>query len=342
MLIDPEKNNEFKIFLTELYEKMDFLMPRLSQKNVMLLDEYKWAIALDYLLLKSLGENELSKYLYEKIPSTWDEFKYHSDFHLQDGNSKELRRLTQTFKDLYFSFFENNLVNPYVLRNSLFRMRIDRELKILFSLFGGEFFPQEQEIWDGTGAIYFNKSDFKSNPEKFQKKLDIMQNHTENLQSGDIGCIALNIGHHWVAVNSIENEMVSFNDPNTGGRGKIKINKKTPDRYRFYLFSYNPKKAILLDEKIENFLNREIEKELVQIQEFTASLVEKIEKEPAVVSLKQEVENKTKAVISEGERVTVSNKNQVVETSSEDEIKGDVMDRIRKRIKDSFSDYSKL
>ncbi len=334
MLINPEKNTEFKKFLDELYEKIDFLLPRLTQKRHIFLDEFKWAIATDYILLKSLGENELSKYLYEKDPSLWDEFKYHSDFKLNDESSRELRRLTPTFKELYYSFFENFLINPYVFRNSLFTMRIDRELKILFNLFGGKFLPQEQEIWDGTGALYFMKKDFKTDSEDFNKKIEILQNHLENKEFDEFGCIALNIGHHWVAVNSINEDLVSFNDPNTGGKGKIKINKKIPEHYRFYFFSYNPETAIILDEKIKKFLDVEIEKELHQIQEFTRGLVEKIEREPDFISLRKRSSQEIKEPLI---------KNGLAEKPPlEPKPKENVMDRIKKKIRDSFSDYSKL
>ncbi|GAH09893.1 unnamed protein product, partial [marine sediment metagenome] len=90
-------------------------------------------------------------------------------------------------------------------------MRTDADLKILFHLFGGEYFPQEQETCDGTGGLYFTSKDFFPNDSGFKNKLDIMKNHLQGEGNGKIPCIALNFGYHWVAVNSINDDIIGIN-----------------------------------------------------------------------------------------------------------------------------------
>jgi len=341
MLINPEENIKFKEILNELYEKCEFLVPVLSLKARML-DEYKWSIVLDYLLIKSLGENILNSYLIERIPEYFDVFVAFTLPALQDPENKVVKRLPEAFKDIYFSFFEDYLINPYILRKSLFTMRTAADLNILFTLFGGEFFPQEQEIYDGTGSLYFTKKDFQPGSNMSKKKIEILNTHLQNNENEGINVIALNLGHHWVAINSINDTLISFNDPNSGRTGKLRINKRTPDRYRFYLYNYKIESALILKKHIKAFLIFEIEDEQENLEIFATQLFKTIEEQPEVAAINLALESE-----SEEREIQSSEK---LETSIDSEKKEPIkplsgerfMERIRKKIREQFSDYSKL
>ena len=61
MLINPENNLKFRAFLNNLYSKLKY-MKKESRP------EYRWSIVLDYILLKSLGDNILNRFLSKRIP----------------------------------------------------------------------------------------------------------------------------------------------------------------------------------------------------------------------------------------------------------------------------------
>ena len=151
MLINPEKNTKFKGFFDDTYEKISFLnkQPR---------KEFKWSVVIDYLLLKSLGNNLLKKFLSDKIPNIIEYYMPIIHHELKDAN-----------------FSKHNIVSKRVLKKSLHTMRTDADLKILFRLFGGKYFPQEQENSDGTGGLYFTSKAFVPNDSGFKKKIGIMK-----------------------------------------------------------------------------------------------------------------------------------------------------------------------
>ena len=63
MLINPERNVGFKIFLNDMYGKINFLMKQTRE-------EFRWSVVMDYVLLKSLGNNILNQFLKRKIPES--------------------------------------------------------------------------------------------------------------------------------------------------------------------------------------------------------------------------------------------------------------------------------
>ena len=281
MLINPEKNEKFQIFLDDLYEEIEFLIPKLSYK-FRLKNEYKWSVVLDYLLLKSLGDNILNDYLTNIFPEFYE---YYEDYinltlnSLQIKKTRKIKRLPPRFKDFYNSFFDNYLVNPYIIEKNLFTMRIDMDLKVLFTLFGGKFLPQKLEFSNGKGAICFTKNDFRLGSNIFEEKFLLIKGHLQENESDNFNCIALNVGHHWTAVNFIEDNIIYVNDPATGKNKKVKINKRIPQRYSFYFFEYNPESAIVCNESSKEFLLSETEKELKQIKNFLRRLVDKFEED---------------------------------------------------------------
>lgn len=246
MLIIPEKNLMFKKFLNELYSKISFLLKK--ERN-----EFKWSIALDYILLKTAGKNILSEFLNEQIP---DFLNYITImiYLLENESFRVSHRKSQ-------DFFEKNLVNSYILRRSLFSMRKNVDLNIFFSLFGGGFYPQEQEIYDGTGSLYFTRNDFNLSSPIFDAKIQILKDHLLSSENESIKCIALNKGFHWVAISSIEGRRLLINNPLSSRINQLIVNNNINDSYRFYLYDYNPNNAIILKEEALDFFNSEIEKE---------------------------------------------------------------------------------
>ncbi|MFO8018920.1 MAG: hypothetical protein R6U96_09815 [Promethearchaeia archaeon] len=247
MLLNPRENIKYKNFLEDLYEKIQFLMPQEKK-------EFRWSVVLDYLLLKTLGDNRLTLYLEEKLNETFINYRAIMNFELKKLIKRPFRKVKRSKK-----FFEENKVNPFILRKSLYKMRTDMDLKILFSLFGGDFYPQQQQNYDGTGSLYFTPHDFEET-KKYKEKLRIMESHLETLNSG-IPCIALNMGFHWVAITEVnsKNTLIKYNNP-LGGKGLTrKITKFLSEEYRFYLFSHKPNDAFILKDKIKEFLFRELQ-----------------------------------------------------------------------------------
>ena len=234
MLINPEKNTEFKAFLDNTYEKISFL-------NKQTRKEFKWSVVIDYILLKSIGNNLLKNFLNEKIPDIVNYYMPIIHFKLKDKK-----------------FSNTNVVTRRILKISLHTMREDTDLKILFNLFGGRYFPQEQETYDPTRALYFTSKDFFTNDSGFKHKLALMQNHVKSEKNANIPCIALNFGYHWVAVNSIEGDTIEINNPLGTSPSRKQIARGIPETYRFYLFNYNPKLSFILKKDVKKFLEDDI------------------------------------------------------------------------------------
>ena len=231
MLINPEKNLKFRKILERIYEKIKFLMK--SNQN-----EFKWSITITYLLLRSMGSNLIRDYLLEKNPEIVDYYMPIVHYKIRDNK-----------------FYDTNKITKRILKNHLHTMREDPDFKILFYLFGGDFYPQEQEIWDGTGALYFIRNDFEQEGLNYRKKLRILDDHLKTRKDGKRNCIALNLGFHWVAVNSIDNGTLQLHNSLSRTPTIIEITRKIPESYRFYLFSYNEQEAFILKNEILEFLD---------------------------------------------------------------------------------------
>ncbi len=231
MLINPEKNRKFRNLFERVYEKISFLMK--SNQN-----EFQWSITIAYLLLKSMGSNLMRDYLHERNPEIVD--YYMPIVHYKIGDNK---------------FHETNKITKRILKSHLYTMREDPDFKILFYLFGGDYYPQKQDIWDGTGALYFIQNDFEKDCLNCKKKFKILKDHLKGQKDGKTNCIALNLGFHWVAVNSIENGNLVLHNSLSRSPRIIKINREILESYRFYLFSYHEQEAFILKEEALDFLS---------------------------------------------------------------------------------------
>jgi hypothetical protein len=236
MMINPEKYRGFKIFLNHLYEKIEFL-------NNQKINEYKWTIAINYLLLKSVGYNIIRDFIYKKDPELVD--YYMPIIHFDIANEQ---------------FSIDNLVKASFFNRYLYTMKRDKDLKILFYLFGGIYHEQEQEISDSTRSLYYTKKDFKEKA-FIKRKTKIMIDHLLNNTGDKKPSIALNVGYHWVAIQSIKENTLYIHNPLSRNLKTMTINKRIPERYRFYLFSYNENDSFISSQKLMNFLDGEVEME---------------------------------------------------------------------------------
>jgi len=281
MLINPEENPQFKEFMNEFFEEIDFLVPRLTQKG-RLLKEYKWSVVINYLLLKIMGDNLLSERLREVLPEFFlEDYQVHIIHKLKNENSRIIRRLAQGFKNYYYSFFDSFLVNPYVLERDLNTMKKDVDLRILFALFGGTYSHQTHETLGSKGEICFSREDFGGERKPYSEKIQILYEHLEKAESKTVSSIMLNTHSHWVSVTSIDKEksLVFFNDPKSGRESKIKINKRTSPAFLFYLYNYSPDEAIILKDGVMEFLVNESEEEMKELKKFLKVLVENFDKD---------------------------------------------------------------
>jgi hypothetical protein len=280
MLINPEKNFEVKEFLDKYYIQIDFFLPEFSKDSSALI-EHKWAVVLEYILLKCIDNNILTNQLKEVLPDYevegYQGIKY---FKLDNQNHRLVRSLTPRFINFYSTFFDNYLVNRYLLKRDLFSVKEDIDLKILFYLFGGEEVFQKQENLISEGRIYFNKDDFKEG-DLHEKKLQILYDHLEDSTEEYTNCLLFNLKNHWVAVTDInlERSLIHINEPLYGRPVKIKINRRTPTSYYFYLYRYNLDNAIILKKDISKFLNEETTKEYAKQIDFLKQLVANFDKD---------------------------------------------------------------
>ena len=247
MLLNPEQNDQYKLFLDELYEKIQNLM---SQGR----KEFRWSIALDYILLKTLGDNLIATYLKKQLKESFINYRAIMDFELKKTITRSFRGSFKLKNKQTYEFFSRNVICHNILRKSLYEMRTDMDLKILFTLFGGTFYPQKQENPDGTGALYFTRKDFEQG--NYKNKLKIMEKHLKNPNNNFINCIALNMGFHWVAITNINTKRnyIQYNNPLGGRNSRRNIGKRISEGYRFYLFSHNPHDAFILKPATKLFL----------------------------------------------------------------------------------------
>lgn len=258
MLINPEKNINIKEFLEGFFKKMKFLVLDLKYNK----KEFRWSYVLEYFLLKSLANNKLSEHLSKEIPELLENSKILIKSELKKKKDTDFIVNSELRKKTLDSYFKTGLENPFIIRNHLYSIKHDYELRILFSLFGGKYLSQE--LSDLSGFFYFTNEDLKDiNSERFTLKYQAIKNHIEKAPNN---CIAINSSYHWLALISTlkigKDHILILNDPNKTKQIKKKISKrKLSDKDIFYFFKYDLKNAIILSEEIKEFLEKELSKE---------------------------------------------------------------------------------
>jgi len=304
MFVNPDKNIKVKDFLDQFYPKVkDFYAIDQEKK------EFQWAYVLDYLLLKSIGNNKFSRYLSEKIPEMFENYKLLMHFELEKNKNRNFDPDDKIINHMYNSFFESDLLHPFILRNHLISLKWEYELKLLFFLFGGEFIPQISI--DGTGSFFFSRQDTRDlDSEKFLKKFNLLKEYTTE---GQDSCVAINTRQHWLVLESVykegNNYFMKILDPARKTPSKIKITKrKFSEKVRFYLFKYDLNNAFILSEEVKQFLGEEIERDKKNLYNFFTELevffkksIEQKEKEVIQTRISPETEQKLAKDLFEGD-----------------------------------------
>lgn len=198
MLIDPPKNQEIKQFLSDVWKKIS---PLFGHTSFVLL-ELQWAIALQYLLLKSLGnakKDDIYQFFNSRLEYSYDDAKIINGF-TQEQNRKILLDLGKDQEAmLYLHYTElDDYVTPSLLMKNLHTMKTDVELKILAEIFNYTFVFSPSE--DSTGALYFQKSKYaKRLPEEFKKQWRTL----EKCANDPSHVIIFGQYYHWLAVRGI-------------------------------------------------------------------------------------------------------------------------------------------
>lgn len=244
MLINPDKHTDFKRFLFDLYDEIEFFTRHIKTFHKTL-DEYKWAIALNYLLLKILGDNPLSRFLRSEFGDEFENYKLISLFELKKNLKSRLRGLSDNQIRKALSYFNNFNMNQHVFVENLYEMRTNLDMKMLFSLFGGQSVSKPLFNKDGTEAIYFERADFREGSTVAEEKIKFLKNHIQKSNDSEVHCITLNRGYHWTPVRSLDNLSIRYLSPS----------------YRYYLFKYNPNRAFILKPGIFEFLQASIKDE---------------------------------------------------------------------------------
>jgi len=198
MLVDPPKNEAIKEFLSKVWKK---IAPLFDHSSFALL-ELQWSIALQYLLLKSLGnakKDSLYQFFNSRLEYLYDDAKIINMF-TQEQNRKILLDQGKSKESLlYLHYTElDDYVTPSLLMRNLHTMKTDVELKILAEIFNYTFVYSPSD--DSTGAIYFQKSKYaKRIPEKFKEQWRTLEKY-----SNDPSYVILyGQYHHWLAVRGI-------------------------------------------------------------------------------------------------------------------------------------------
>lgn len=192
---------------------------------------------LQYLLLKI--ENQYSNnyrflfnYLHGKFGYIFDD-QVAIHIHLITTKQEHLK-VTHNFTmyESYRLYLEKNgLVTPNLLRNEMFTMKTDLELKFLMEIFGYSFLPYESG--DGTGAIFLPpKSKVKHQQKLIEKLENVLKTPNHRILYGD--------SNHWVALTGISQDSdlenwLHFNDPMIPAAKKIAI-RDLDATHRFYVF----------------------------------------------------------------------------------------------------------
>jgi hypothetical protein len=235
MLINPDENRALKSFLFNFFDNIKFLTTKIKKSHTRL-REFKWALVLNYILIKILGNNCLSTFLHEKYTDECENYKIIGRFELRKNIKRKLKYSPEIEAQTISLFFQHHLITPLVFLSNLYEMRTNLDLKMLFALFGGDAVINHKFNEDGTGAIFFEKADSLKG-----EKIIFLKTHLQNKEEKGNRCIALNSGFHWKPLRSIES--LSYFSSN-----------------RFYLFKYDMTKAYIMSSKVHKFLKSEIQK----------------------------------------------------------------------------------
>ena len=199
MLIDLPKHEEIKEFLERIWEKISGIFGKTSfnQKDL------KLAVALQYLLLKSVGishKDAIYQFFNERLEFLYEDHKIINKYNQEQFRQELLNKhqLDEAYTFLHYLEGDHDYITPLILMTNIHTMKTDAELKILAEIFNFEFLYQDSE--DQTGAFYFSKQDLvKKIPETTKEKW----NRLEKFSNDPEVIILYGQYHHWLAIRGI-------------------------------------------------------------------------------------------------------------------------------------------
>ncbi len=298
----PQNN---RVFLSRVLQHIQpILVDKVENREISL--QY----VLQYLLLKienprTSNYQFIYKYLHGIFGHVFvDQVTIHT--HLMTQKMDFLNKM-QNFStyDSYRLYMEKKgLITPNLLRNEMFTMKSDLEIKFLMEIFGFQFIPNQfnpNDSGDGTGALYMSSKKRKKDYEKIQILLTrISSNPTYRVLYG--------VHSHWVALTGMSedenggNVLIHYNDPMIPEAKTIPLNE-IDETHRFYVFKDSESKVSSLWGKIEQVITQEIqveknlqetaavEKVLASREEVNIDLVKKLNNDDRITWYRVESEN---------------------------------------------------
>jgi hypothetical protein len=254
MLLDLPKNPEIEQFLEACWEKLTPVYGAIEYSR----PELRWAIVLQYILLKVLGygdKENIYEFFMNRIDYAFEDQRIMNRFTQEQARDQLIKQQKMLEAFTYLHYIEDHdYITPHLLSRNLHTMKTDMELKILAEIFNFKFEFQESE--DNTGAIYFSPKEIHSPiPKSAQKKYMILEKYAKNPDYITL----LGKHHHWLAMNGVYREnyeevpdagknkswdlpdlIYDMNDPAAVKRIAYGMQMLTLTD-RFYLFSKRPK-----------------------------------------------------------------------------------------------------
>lgn len=307
MLVDLPKNEEIKAFLEKIWDKIRSIFGKTSfnQKDL------KLAVALQYLLLKSVGfsnKDEIYKFFNQRLEYLFEDHRIINKFNQEQFHQDFLNKHQpdEAYTFLHYLEGDRDYITPLILMTNIHTMKTDAELKILAEVFNYEFFYQNSE--DKTGVIYFLKKEIGkkiTDPIKEKwKKLEELSNNPDII-------ILYGQYHHWLAIRGIyrihqltklekseENKdsdktlelnnkieinewnrksmIIDMNDPATNTTIQLNFSQLS-EGDRFYIFKKRPNTDFKIFKKFLKTIDSDIKEEEKRWKDF---LKKKVKKKP--------------------------------------------------------------
>ncbi|TFH27254.1 MAG: hypothetical protein E4G98_06305 [Promethearchaeota archaeon] len=254
----PHLSQTNRFFLSRVLE---LIQPILIDKIKNMDREISLQYALQYLLLKIENRSTINyEFIYHFLHNKFghvldDQVAIHT--YLMTMKMDHLNK-TQNYStyDSYRLYMEKKgIITTNLLRNEMFTMKSDLELKFLMEIFGYQFIPNESG--DGTGALFIANKKRKNDFEKIQLLLtEISSNSNYRILYG--------VHNHWVAVTGMSEEkgsgqvFIHYNDPMIPEAKTIPLDE-IDGTHRFYIFKESETDVVKLWEMMEQVIVQEIQ-----------------------------------------------------------------------------------
>lgn len=198
MLIDIPNNPKIQHFLEAVW---NHIKP-LYEQPVIKKPELKWAIVLQYVLLKILGyadKEDLYEFFNQRLEFMYEDQRIMNKFNQEQYYNDLLRKKKYLEAYTYLHYTEDHdYVLPLILFKNLHTMKTDLELKVLAEFFNYQFMYQEAE--DYTGAIYFTNQELGR---EISQSARVKWNKLEKFAQEPNTIILYGQQHHWLAVRGV-------------------------------------------------------------------------------------------------------------------------------------------